>query len=331
MFQVLILRYSFQLYLCKTSSLHVQHSVVSYVRYLGKALWPVDLAVLYPDPVAVPLLTLVGALLVLAAISAFAIRFARQAPHALTGWLFFVGVLFPMIGVVQIGDQPTLPPDRYMYLPLVGLSWALAWNAGRLAGDRVLALAGAALLVALGVASHAYVGVWRDSATLFEHVHATQAPTPTPIVQRLYGTALMQRGRTDEAIEQLEASIRGEPGDWKAHAWLAEGYEKGGALDAGIRAYRRAVELNPSHTRSWNRLGRSLVNRGDLASARAVFDRTIAADPDDPEAWESRGIVAEFEGDAPGALHYYREALRRQPALSYSRARLSVLEGEAAP
>jgi len=309
-------------------------AVVSYARYIGKAAWPANLSVLYPDPVSPPLWVLAGSLLLLAAITAAAVRVHRRAPWALAAWLFYLGVLLPMIGLVPIGDQPFLPPDRYMYLPLIGLSVGVAWAACEWAGDGPrarlgLGLAAGLALLALATASHRQTSLWRDSASLFAHVHASMAPAPTPVVERLYGLALMQKGALEPAIARLRASARGERGSWKAHYWLAEALERAGRLDEAIAAYRRALAILPSHTAGWNRLGRALVNAGDLPAARQVFDRTIAARPGHPAAWESRAIVAEFEGQPAVAARHYAQALRIQPGLAYSRRRLGWIRATA--
>lgn len=302
------------------------NACVAYARYLGKSVWPAELSVLYPHPLDWPVAAVAGSLLLLAAASAAAFGLRRRAPYAAVGWLYFLGVLVPMIGLVQVGTQALA--DRYMYLPLIGLAWIVAWGAGDLMGSRrwarpVLGGAAALVLCALAVTSHAYVSKWRDGVSLFSH--ALAATAPNPMAQWLYGVALLQANQGAAAIEQLERSIEQEPGAWKPWSWLAEAREQRGELAAAERAYRRALELEPGYTRGWNRLGRVLVNRGHLAEAREVFERTLRADPDDPEAWESRGIVAELEGEPGVAAAHYREALARQPAFAHSRRRLGWL------
>jgi tetratricopeptide (TPR) repeat protein len=301
----------------------IGNAAVSYTRYLGKTVWPAQLSVLYPHPLDWPGPQLAGSLLLLVAASFVAVRLRRRAPYALAGWLFFLGVLVPMIGLVQVGRQALA--DRYLYLPLIGLAWIAAWGAADLLGPRRWArpaLAGAAALVlaAFAATSHAYVAKWRDGVSLFEH--ALASTSPNPMARWLYGVALLRAGESDAAIANLEQSLRLEPGAWQPWSWLGKAREQRGQLDAAERAYRRALELEPGDTRDWNRLARVLVNRGRRAEARAVYERTLREDPDDPEAWEGRAIVAEFDGEPADAVHYYREALRRQPALAHSRRRL---------
>jgi Flp pilus assembly protein TadD len=300
------------------------NAAVSYARYLGKTVWPTDLAVLYPHPMEWPPLVVIGALALLAALSALAVMLRRRAPYALAGWLWFVGVLVPMIGVVQVGTQALA--DRYTYLPLIGLSWIVAWGAVDAFGAqrRALAVAAAVALAALGATSFTQVSKWRDGVSLFSHALESTAPNPT--ARWLYGVALLRTGELEPGIENLERSVELEPGHWQPWSWLGKAHEQRGDLAAAEAAYRRALALEPGFTRGRNRLGRVLVNRGRLAEARAVFDHSIREDPDDPEAWESRGIVAEMEGQPEAALRYYREALRRQPRLAHARRRLEALE-----
>jgi tetratricopeptide (TPR) repeat protein len=194
---------------------------VAYCRYLALAIWPSPLSVLYPHPYAPELggepwstTTVIGAFAVLAALSAAALA-TRSRRYLAMGWLWFLGTLVPVIGLVQIGPQGLA--DRYTYVPLIGPFVALAWGAR----DALLALgarrvvrgiaAGLVLLVlaAAGAASHARAQVWHDSERLYR---ASLAATPrNPVLLYNLGRLMAQRGRFDDAVSSYEAALAIDP------------------------------------------------------------------------------------------------------------------------
>jgi protein O-mannosyl-transferase len=153
-------------------SLRVANAVVSYAAYLGKLFWPRDLAVFYPIGLAIPPWKTAGAALLLIAITALAVWRARREPWLLTGWLWFLGTLVPVIGLVQVGRQAMA--DRYTYIPSIGLFLAVVWTvAGLLTGRRVVLTAAAGVVIlALAAVTRTQIGYWADSATLFRHALA---------------------------------------------------------------------------------------------------------------------------------------------------------------
>ncbi len=153
-------------------SLRAANALVAYAAYLGKLFWPTHLAVFYPIPLAIPAWKVLGAALPLIAITALALWRARREPWLLIGWLWFLGTLVPVIGLVQVGRQAMA--DRYLYLPSVGLFLVIVWALAELLKERRAALATAAGLVILLLAAITWVqiGYWADSVTLFRHALA---------------------------------------------------------------------------------------------------------------------------------------------------------------
>ena len=174
----------------------------SYVAYLMDSFWPVGLAVFYPVPIAPPAAwRVVSALAFLALLTALAIRAAPRRPYLTVGWLWYLGMLVPVVGLVQVGMQARA--DRYMYLPQVGLCIALAWGAVDLAAARGITRqwllgAGIAVLFALALCSWRQVGVWRDSVSLFSH--AVAVTRDNPLAHYNLAAALAQAGNRDEAV-----------------------------------------------------------------------------------------------------------------------------------
>jgi len=209
---------------------------------------------------------------------AIAIRAAR--PHLFVGWFWFVGTLVPMLGLVQMGSQARA--DRYMYLPLIGLALAVAWEAHELAQRRpalrrAIAGAGALAVAALAVAAHVQVGYWRDSETLFAHAAAV---TPdNAAAYTLLGRAYRERGDPARAEQALAAALQIDPdlGDTRADLALAR------------------------------------IDQGRTAEALAELERALANGADAVKVHWARGLAAQHSGDLRGAIASYREALRTDP------------------
>jgi tetratricopeptide (TPR) repeat protein len=335
----------------------VENALVSYVRYLGKAFWPTDLSIFYPHPGAWPAWQVLGCLALLLLLTATAIRLRRRAPYAIVGWLFFLGVLVPTIGIIQVGRQALA--DRYTYIPLIGIFWIVAWGVPDLTSRwpraRIaLAVGACAALVGLGAESHRYVSRWRGSVSIFEHALATtrdnfvahsvlgetflrsgdldratahidetiRLKPREAIAHQFKGAILLQRSDLDGAIASFRQALRLERSRWPAYLGLGEAFERRGDLARAVEAYRAGLAVNPRATRGWNKLGRTLAKQGRLDEAHEVFARTIRSDPNDPEAYESLAIVAEMRGDPRTAVAHYRGALERQPEFRHARRRL---------
>jgi tetratricopeptide (TPR) repeat protein len=330
---------------------------VAYARYLGKALWPADLSIYYPHPYTWPAWLVLGSALLLVLATWAAILVRRRAPYVIAGWLFFLGVLVPTIGIVQVGRQAMA--DRYTYIPLIGVFWIVVWGVPDLLrrwryATLASGIVACAVLVALGAVSHRYVSLWRDSVSLFEHAIATTRDNVVahsvlgetylrrgdlelamhhldetirlrpsfPLAHQLKASVLLQQSDLDGAIASLQRAIRFDPEAWSTYISLGEAFEKRGDLARAAAAYRSGLEINPGATRGWNRLGRTLAQQGRLEEAHEVFARTIRNDPTDPEAYESLAIVAEMRGDSRTAVMHYRLALERQPEFRHARRRL---------
>ena len=191
----------------------ISNALVAYVTYLGKTVFPLHLAVLYPHPGnTIPGWQALGAALGLALLSWMIIRRGRRYPYLLVGWLWFLGTLVPVIGLIQIGMQAMA--DRYTYIPLIGLFIMAAWGmADLLARWRcprfLLPLVAGIMIVALGTVAWFQVGYWRNAVTLFQHtLSVTQNNLP---IQGALGEALYFRGEVDQATVHFQEAIRLNP------------------------------------------------------------------------------------------------------------------------
>ena len=266
--------------------------------YLAQTVWPARLACFYPHPavvgadVAGATLASGAALLVL---TGLALAAARRVPAVLAGWLAFLGMLVPVLGLVQIGNQGWA--DRYTYLPSIGLAVALVFGAGELVRGRPAAAraAGAAAVVALALCAALtwrQIGTWRDGRTLF--AHAASVVPRNYLAHANLGLVLAREGRVEEAVEQLEA----------------------------------ALAIRPGHAEAGNNLGSLLLARGapgDLGRALEVLERAVRARPGYAEALFNLGLALERAGRDGAARERQAEALRHAPGLVPARVALGRL------
>jgi tetratricopeptide (TPR) repeat protein len=200
-------------------SLRLANAAVSYAAYLGKLLLPRNLAVFYPIPLAIPAWQVAAATVLLAALTALAVWKARRAPWLLVGWLWFLGTLVPVIGLVQVGRQAMA--DRYTYIPSIGLFVAIVWGIAALARERraILSMAAAAAILALAAGTWMQAGYWRDSVALYRHALAVTRGNYVAHVG--LAKALTAKRDWTGAAEQYRAALALRPGLTEARAGLA--------------------------------------------------------------------------------------------------------------
>jgi tetratricopeptide (TPR) repeat protein len=263
------------------------NALVAYVSYLGCLVWPQGLAILYPRPSeGFSAGTAIAMALVLAALSAGVLVWRRQAPYLFVGWLWYLGMLVPVIGLLQVGGQRMA--DRYTYLPqiglVLGLVWAMADLSGLLTGRGgaamrrasrrrqdayatsrlLLALSAAGIVAALVVAAWRQTGYWRDSETLW--VRDMMYPNTTAHYN--LGLALAKADRHREAIEQFQATLAIDPKDQDTHNSLGSSYEALGQLDDAAREFRSVLARIQEAVDSHNKLADDLQLQGNESGAQ---------------------------------------------------------------
>jgi tetratricopeptide (TPR) repeat protein len=286
-----------------------------YAAYVGKALWPVDLAFFYPHPALVspdhsPVswATLGAALLVLG-VSALAIAGTRRAPWIAVGWFWFLGMLFPVIGLVQVGGQWIA--DRYAYLPLLGLQLALvfglrhAFPAPRT--QRILFAAGLAVSVGCAGLAARQTGTWKDSATLYEH--ALAVTDRNYVAHNNLGLLHQRAGELEQALAHYQAALAIAPRLVDAHSNLGAVYMELGERDLALQCFERALDLRPDYLDA--RLNRGLVfeREGDYDRALEHYESAVAAHPLAADAHSKVGDASTRLGEHERAIAAFRRAL----------------------
>jgi tetratricopeptide (TPR) repeat protein len=262
-----------------------ENALISYCRYLGKMIWPADLAVFYPHPAFWPAWQVVLAGALLAGLSAGAWSIRQRYPFCLMGWLWFLGTLVPVIGLVQAGQQSIA--DRYTYVPSLGVFISAVWSAHALVRrcrqpGIVAVLAGSVPLVLCLAVTWQQLGYWQDSETLFRHDLAVTQNND--LARNNLGVALGQKGKFDEAISQLQEAIRLKPGFAEAHQNLGMAFAGKNQMDQAISEFQEAIRLKPDYVEAHNNLGVALCNRGQFDEAIKQFQAALRLSPGSAQA-----------------------------------------------
>ena len=304
----------------------INNAVVSYVLYISQMLWPVRLAVFYPHPEnRLPLWEIICSLLLLISISAVAIALRRQRPYLVTGWLWYLGMLVPVIGLVQVGWQGRA--DRYTYLPQIGLYIAGIWAAADLTAlwryQRTIASTGA--MLAIGVLSWrawGQTGYWHDSETLFRHVLAVTKNND--VAENNLGIVFLRQGKLDDAISLLQAAVDLRPDNSPAHENLAKALLQKGEVEDALIHYQQLLKLQPDNIEVHNIVGTVLIQQGRLREGVEEWQKVLAIQSDNGNAMSNLAWV--FATSPDDSLRDGRKAVQlAQDALRISGHRIPII------
>ncbi len=310
----------------------VANAFVSCAGYLSKTVWPSSLAVYYPHPArihaSVPTWEVAGAILLVCVLCAAVFWQGCRRPYLAVGWLWFLGTLVPVIGLVQVGAQAHA--DRYTYLPLVGIFVAAAWGIPPLlpawrCRRTALAVSAGAVLAVFAVVAWLQAGYWRDGVTLYSRAVA--------VTQRnwfaLNGLGVSQNGlgRHREALASFEAALRIRP-DY-AEAWQNLGFtfSRLGRLRQAVDCFAEAARVKPDYAEAFYGLGASHAGLGEHAQGAAFLREALRIRPDYVEAWNALGVVQAALGQFPEAAGCFREALRIRPDDLAAQGNLAAVAG----
>ena len=330
-------------------SARIVNALVSYVGYIGKMFWPTSLAVFYPYPgESESIMDALGATSVLVALSILAVRWIRSRPYFIVGWLWFLGMLVPVIGILQAGTQASA--DRYTYLPYIGLFCILSWGAADLSKkwpyrQAVLSVGGGIILALFMVLSFRQVGYWKNSITLFEHAvrvtennylahtnlgfeyriqgrteealrefHVATEINPAELIPQVQtGLAYSELNRFEDAIKQFQWVLRINPNDADTHYYLGKVYTQIKRTQDAIQELQTALHLEPDHHKARGWLGLANLKAGFGERAISEIQLAISLAPDDPDHYTQLGLYYLDLNRLVQAKTAFQEAIRRDP------------------
>jgi tetratricopeptide (TPR) repeat protein len=293
----------------------VGNALVSYVIYLQQMLFPAGLAALYPNaPTGQPIWKVFLAFVVLAGVSAGVVTCRKKRPFLLMGWLWYLGMLVPAIGLVQISFYAHA--DRYTYLPGIGLAiagtWAVAdWSQGWKHRRLVLGCLMAALTGVLMVWGHIQTSYWKNSESLW--IRALACTPANSVAHNNLGNALVKDGKVDDAIEHYKKALEINPAYDMAHYNLGDALVMKGNLGEAIAQYRKALEINPSYEDAHYNLGNALAMKGNLEEAIAHYRKALESGPGSAEAHNNLGKALAMQGNLEEAIAHYQKAVAIKP------------------
>jgi tetratricopeptide (TPR) repeat protein len=299
--------------------------VVSYVKYLSKTFYPVELAVIYPVPRGIPWEQVVIATALLAVVSWLVWRMRRRKPYLLMGWLWFLGMLVPVSGLAQVGTQAMA--DRFTYLPLVGVYIGMIFSLGDLTAKLrpapvLLISVGGIVLAGCLVLTARQLQYWQDSETLFRH--ALRVTRDNPSAQSYLGNILLQKGQVDEALAHLQASIELEPNNSQAHNNLGWALLPKGRVDEAIAQFQKALEIQPRSAAIHYNLGVAFSQKEQVGKAIEQYQEAVDLQPDFVQARNNLGDALLRTGRTDGAIAQFQAALKIRPDSAILRNNLGL-------
>jgi tetratricopeptide (TPR) repeat protein len=338
----------------------IANTLTSYISYIGKMFWPSRLAVFYPHPVnriAVNEVAVCAVILIL--ITVVLLYFGRRCKYLAVGWLWYLGTLVPVIGIVQVGAQAMA--DRYTYIPLIGIFIIIAFSAAQLleklySGKIIPAVLAGVCLVACTVVTSQQLKCWKDSLSLFRHAldvtennyvmlnnyanvlnklgrqdeAAAQlaeavrlAPNSLEILFN-YGNMLKDMGKIAQAIEQFEIAIKIKPDDKLSHYGLGLALAAKGDYEGAIKQYQIYAESGTDIADIRQKLAMDLARSGKVDDAVNQFQRAMIINPDSTEVLSNFGYALAQSGKTDEAIKYYEQALANEPNNVITHGRLAL-------
>lgn len=304
----------------------LNNTFVSYTTYIWQMLWPARLAVFYPHPNnRLPLGEVILAIAFLAGITLVVIYLRRTKPYLVTGWFWYLGMLVPVIGLVQVGEQAHA--DRYTYLPQIGLYITVAWTVGGLfleSAPRVrralIGVAAAIAIVSLGVRAIVQASYWKNSETLWNHTLAVTGEND--VAYNNLGFLFLRRGELDKAISEFQAALDIRSTNTETHYSLGTALIQNNLGNAfarkqlwgeAINHLQEAVRLRPDYADAYFNLGSVLFQQGRIEQAIAQWQKALAIRPRDAEAHRNVAGALRKQGNVKGAIAEYEQVLNITP------------------
>jgi len=291
----------------------LENAIVAYGVYLLKAFWPAKLSIMYPLRADVPVSAVITSVFVLLIISGWTVWRVRSSPHLAVGWFWYLGMLVPVIGLVQVGMQQMA--DRYTYLPIIGVFIMVVWEVPTWSGSgykvKALALTAIVILVACLALTSRQLSYWQNSETLFGH--AAQVTKNNYIAFSNHGQALFKQGRVEEAIAEYEIAVALEPTLDAGRLGLAEAFMRQGKLDDAVVQLAKVLEVNPENAGARLQLGVLRGRQGKYDEAVEALSEVLRRNPNELAAHNNLGNVLTLQGKQEEAVKHFEKAVQISP------------------
>jgi Tfp pilus assembly protein PilF len=276
----------------------IGNAFISYIAYIEKMIWPNNLAVFYPYTKLLILWQVLGSVLLLIAITAAIVRMVKRIPYLAVGWMWYIGTLVPVIGIVRFGSFAMA--DRFTYIPLIGLFIIVAWGVPELLKKwnyrkEILLTSSALSILSLSIITWTQVGYWQNSITLFDHT--LKVTDNNWLAYNGRGAAYYVLGNYRQAIEDYGRAIEIRPGYAEAYFNRGVAYNNLGNYGHAIDDYGRAIEIKPGYIEAYTNRGNAYIGLDHYRQAIYDFDRAIKINPGYPEAYNNRSVVYLNQGD----------------------------------
>jgi len=301
-------------------SVRIANALVSYVHYVVKAFWPLNLAVYYPHPGdTLSMWQILGAMLLVAGVSFCTVRISKRYAYMAVGLFWYLGALVPVIGLIQIGTQAMA--DRYTYIPMIGIYIIIAWGVFDLvAGWRykriVLTVAAGAVFSILMMVAWVQVGYWQNSRTLFRH--AVDVTKNNWLAHNSLGVALLNEKKNDEAIFHFKKTLSIKPDDVLAYNNIGSALAEQGELDEAVLYFNKALTVKPDYVTALDNLGKALFYAGNYQEAEFYYKKAIRLKPDYASAHYNLGNLLARQGKIKDAVVHYTRAVNINPEFAKS-------------
>ena len=306
--------------------LRLSNAILSYAKYIWLTLWPHNLAIYYPYPEIFNVWHLLEAAILLLGITLYCFSERKRRPYLIVGWLWFLGTMVPVIGVVQVGDQAMA--DRYHYIPSIGLFTAFVFRLADFSTQRILSKAApvvaSATLLVLAALTFRQVQLWRDSFTLFEHTLRV-APHRNVHIEYSLGLAFLENGKYEEAAAHFEKALQFKPNFGLALFTMLETRRRQGRITEAIDFGQRAVRALPMVSKTHVELGLALAAGEKNDAAAMEFRDAIRLDPADSYARVDLGLLLARMGNTPESIAMLYQALRLNPSSAEAHNNLGIV------
>jgi len=302
----------------------IANALVSYVSYIGKMIWPRGLAVFYPHPQdSLPIWQVVLSGLFLLILSTVVVRLAARYKYGLVGWLWYLGTLVPVIGLVQVGEQAMA--DRYTYVPLIGLYIIIAWGLADLGKEShrrltMLIVSVTSVLIMLALCSWQQARLWRTSIGLFEHT--IKVTTNNYVAHYTLGNALALQGNLAGAMAQYKEALRIRPNHAEVHNNLGNALVLQGNLAGAVGHYKESLRIISSQGKTHRNLGVALDRQGKHEEAIRHYKEALRINPRDAQSHNNIGVTLAEQGKLEEAIAHFSEAVRINPKFTEAQRNL---------